>query len=149
MAAAQKRGRRSTGIQPGGKLSTKAHAVVDGLGNPLRVLLTLGNCNGICYAQKLLEPFGLRGKYIIADKGYDSDRFVRWLEKCGTIVVIPSRKTAKHPRDIDQYIYMERHLVENLFLKFKTHRRFVTRYEKRACLFFAVTLRAAILVWIA
>ena len=29
-----------------------------------------------------------------------------------------------------------------------THRRFATRYEKRPCLFFALTLLAAILVWI-
>ena len=130
-------------------MSTKVHAVVDGLGNPLRLLLSPGNRNDICYAQKLLESFDLRGKYIIADKGYDSDRFVHWLEKRGAIVVIPSRKSAKHPRDIDRHIYMERHLVENLFLKFKAHRRFATRYEKRACLFFAVTLLAAILVWIA
>lgn len=130
-------------------MSTKVYAVVDGLGNPLRLLLSPGNRNDICYAQKLLEPFDLRGKYIIADKGYDSDRFVHWLEKRGAIVVIPSRKTARHPRDIDRHIYMERHLVENLFLKFKAHRRFATRYEKRACLFFAVTRLAAILVWIA
>ena len=93
--------------------------------------------------------FVLTNKYIIADKGYDSDRFVHWLEKRGAIVVIPSRKTARHPRDIDRHIYMERHLVENLFLKFKAHRRFATRYEKRACLFLAVTRLAAILVWIA
>ena len=46
------------------------------MGNPLRVLLTLGNRNDICYAQKLLELFNLRGRYIIADKVYDSDRFV-------------------------------------------------------------------------
>ena len=104
---------------------------MDGLGNPLRLLLSSGNRNDICYAQQLLEPFDLRGKYIIADKGYDSDRFVHWLEEHGAIVVIPSRKTARHPRDIDRHIYMERHLVENLFLKFKAHRR----YEKRACLF--------------
>ena len=45
--------------------------------------------------------------------------------------------------------YMERHLVENLFLKLKVHRRFSTRYEKRADSFFAVSLLAAILVWIA
>ena len=122
---------------------------MDGLGNPLRLLLSPGNRNDICYAQQLLEPFDLRGKYIIADKGYDSDRFVHWLEKRGAIVVIPSRKTARHPRDIDRHIYMERHLVENLFLKFKVHRRFATRYEKRACLFLAVTRLAAILVWIA
>lgn len=131
-----------------GGLSTKVHAVVDGLGNPLRVLLTPGNRNDICYVQQLLEPFDLRGKYVIADKGYDSDRFVHWLEERGAIIVIPSRKTAKRPRDIDRHIYMERHLVENLFLKFKTHRRFATRYGKRASLFFAVTLLAAILVWI-
>jgi transposase len=68
---------------------------VDGLGNPLRLLLSPGNRNDICYAQKLLESFDLRGKYIIADKGYDSDRFVHWLEKRGAIVVIPSRKSAK------------------------------------------------------
>lgn len=40
-------------------------------------------------------------------------------------------------------------LVENLFLKLKVHRRFSTRYEKRADSFFAVSLLAAILVWIA
>ena len=65
------------------------------------------------------------------------------------IVVIPSRKIAEHPRDIDWHIYKERHLVENLFLKFKAHRRFSTRYEKRAYLFFAVALLASILLWIA
>lgn len=100
-------------------MSTKVHAVVDGLGNPLRVLLTPGNRNVICYAQQLLELFDLWGKYVIADKGYDSDRFVHWLEERGAIDVIPSRKTAKRPRDVDRHIYMKRHLVENLFLKFK------------------------------
>lgn len=40
-------------------------------------------------------------------------------------------------------------LVENLFLKLKVHRLFSTRYEKRADSFFAVSLLAAILVWIA
>ena len=124
------------------------HAVVDGLGNPLRLMLSAGNRNDICYAQKLLEPFDLREKYVIADKGYDSDRFVRWLEERGAIVVIPSRRTAKHPREIDRHIYMERHLVENLFLKRKAHRRFATRYEKRASMFWALTMLAAILLWI-
>ena len=122
---------------------------MDGLGNPLRLMLSPGNRNDICYAQKLLEPFDLRGKFVIADKGYDSDKFVRWLEEREAVVVIPSRRIAKHPRDIDRHIYMECHLVENLFLKFKAHRRFAARYEKCASLFSAVTLFAAILVWIA
>ena len=42
-------------------------------------------------AQALLEPFDLRGKQILADKGYDSDKFVRWVEERGGIVVPPSR----------------------------------------------------------
>ena len=130
-------------------MTTKVHAVVDGLGNPLRLMLSPGNRNDICCARELLEPYDLQGRYVIADKGYDSDSFVEWLKKRRAIVVIPSRRTARHPRKIDRHIYMERHLVENLFLKLKAHRRFSTRYEKRADSFFAVSLLAAILVWIA
>lgn len=101
-------------------MTTKVHAVTDGLGNPLRFLLSSGNCNDICVAQALLEPFDLNGKLILADKGYDSDKFVRWLEERGGIAVIPSRIIAKHPRKTDWHTYKERHLVENLFLKLKT-----------------------------
>ena len=129
-------------------MTTKVHAVVDGLGNPLRFLLSSGNRNDICLAQELLEGFDLRGKLILGDKGYDSDKFVKWVESRGGIAVIPSRITAKHPRDIDKTVYNERHLVENLFLKLKNNRRFATRYEKKASLFQAVTFLACILVWL-
>ena len=101
-------------------MTTKVHAVTDGLGNPLRFLLSSGNCNDICVAQALLEPFDLNGKLILADKGYDSDKFVRWLEERGGIAVIPGRIIAKRPRKTDWHTYKERHLVENLFLKLKT-----------------------------
>ena len=100
-------------------MTTKVHAVTDGHGNPLRFLLSSGNRNDICMAQTLLEPFDLNGKLILADKGYDSDKFVCWLEERGGIVVIPSRNIAKHPRKTDWHTYKERHLVENLFLKLK------------------------------
>ena len=120
--------------------------MVDGLGNPLRFVLSRGNRNDICMAQALLEPFDLRGKLIIADKGYDSDKLVCWIEQRGGIVVIPSRITAKNPRDIDWHTYKERHLVEKLFLKLKNRRRFATRYEKLAASFLAVTIIAAIFV---
>ena len=99
-------------------------------------------------AQTLLEPFDLCGKLIIADKGYDSDKLVRWIEERGGIVVIPSRITAKNPRDTDWHTYKERHLVENLFLKLKNRRRFATRYDKLASSFYSVTILAAILVWL-
>ena len=78
-------------------MTTKVHAGTDVLGNPLHFLLSSGNRNDICVAQALLESFDLNGKLILADKGYDSDKFVRWLEERGAIVVIPSRIIAKRP----------------------------------------------------
>jgi len=131
----------------GGGLSTRVHAVADGFGNPLRFILSGGNRNDICPAQELPEAFDLQGRLIIADKGYDSDKLIRWIEERGGIAIIPSRITAKNPRDIDKDIYNERHLVENLFLKLKNNRRFATLYEKNAIFFRAVSFPACILVW--
>jgi len=132
-----------------GGSTTKVHAVTDGLGNPLKFILSSGSRHDICLAKDLLEPFDLKGKLILADKGYDSDEFVHWVEERGGIVVIPSRSNKKNPRTIDRNIYNKRHFIENLFLKMKHQRRFATRYEKRASFFYAVTLLTAILVWLA
>ena len=122
--------------------------VTDGLGNPLRFLLSSGNTSDIRMAQHLLEPFDLSGKWILADKGYDSDKFAHWLKVHGGTAVIPSRRSAKHPRKIDWELYKERHLIENLFLKLKNHRRFSTRYEKKTLYFHTVVCLACILVWL-
>lgn len=122
--------------------------MTDGLGNPLKFILSSGNRNDICLAKDLLEDFDLQGKLIIADKGYDSREFVEWVEGRGGIIVIPSRATNREQRNIDKHTYNERHLIENLFLKMKNHRRFATRYEKLACSFYAVTLLVASLIWL-
>ena len=34
-------------------------------------------------AREMLEPFALTGKLILADKGYDSDKFVHWIKERG------------------------------------------------------------------
>ena len=90
----------------------------------------------------------LSGKLVLADKGYDSDKLSDWIKGRGGITVIPSRRSARHPRKIDWDVYKERHLIENLFLKLKNHRRFSTRYEKKAVYFHAVVSLACILVWL-
>lgn len=48
----------------------------------------------------------------------------------------------------DKYIYKERHLVENLFLKAKNFKRFAMRYDKSAVSFSAVVYIAFILIWL-
>ena len=47
---------------------------MDGLGNPVRLLLTGGETADITQAQALIDGFDALA--IVADKGYDSDAFV-------------------------------------------------------------------------
>ena len=131
-----------------GGLTTKIHAVVDGLGNPLHFLLSPGTRNDIVYAQEMLEPFELRGKKVLADMGYDQEALCEYIRQRGGEPIIPSRVTNRIQRDIDEDEYRERHLVENLFQKLKNHRRFATRYEKRDIYFAAVAYLAFILIWL-
>ena len=131
-----------------GGLTTKVHAVVDGLGNPLRFLLSPGTRNDIVYAQEILEPFDLNNKKVLADMGYDQEAFCEYIRQRGGNPVIPSRITNRIQRDIDEDEYKERHLVENLFQKLKNHRRFATRYEKLDINFAAVVNLCFILLWL-
>ena len=57
-----------------GGLSTKIHAAVDALGNPVRFILTAGQHSEIKQANSLIEGFS--ADYVIADKGYDADAFI-------------------------------------------------------------------------
>ena len=89
--AAVKRGlHKGRGI---GGLTTKVHAVADGLGNPLYFMLSPGTRNDIVYAVDLLEPFDLTGKKILADMGYDQEAFCEHIRKWGGEPIIPSRVT--------------------------------------------------------
>ena len=111
-------------------------------------MLSAGNKNDISVAQTLLERFDLMGKLVIADKGYDSDKLVKWIEVRGGVAIIPSRVSARQPRDIHEQDYAERHLIENLFLKLKHNPRFATRYEKKAIFFRALVFIACALIWL-
>ena len=97
----------------------------------MRFLFSGGNRNDICMAQALLEPFDLSGKLILADRGYNSGKFIRWVEERGGMVVIPSRVNAKCPGNTDWHTCKERHLIEKLFLKLKNHRRFLPDMGKK------------------
>lgn len=66
----------------------------------------------------------------------------------GSEPTIPSRKGAKFERRCDWWLYKERHLVENLFLKLKAYRRIATRYDKLACTYLGFLCIASILIWL-
>jgi len=129
-----------------GGLSTKIHAAVDALGNPVRLLLTAGQVSEHTQAEALIE--GFRAGFVLADKGYDSDAFVETIQGSGATPVIPPRSNRKTPRDYDKDIYKERNLVERLFQKLKEYRRVATRYERLAVNYMTMLNLVSILIWL-
>lgn len=128
-----------------GGFTTKIHALVDGLGNPIKFILTGGHRNDITQAASLLEE--QRNTVVLADKGYDSQELVDTLENQGCIATIPSKKNAKNPRVIDKEQYKERFLIEAFFSKIKHFRRVFSRFDKTSTAFSGFLHLAGALIW--
>lgn len=143
----QKRGQSAQALgRSRGGFSTKVHVSVDGLGNPLRFMLTPGQQHDITQAEALLS--GCRGEYVIADKGYDARHFIEYLTAAGMVAVIPARGNRKEPRDYDTHLYRERHVVECFIGKIKHYRRVFSRFDKLASRYLGFLQFAATLIWL-
>ena len=55
-------------------LNTKIHLAVDAHGMPVRILITEGTRADCSQAEHLIE--GIDAEYLLADKGYDSDKII-------------------------------------------------------------------------
>ena len=128
-------------------MSTKIHAAVDALGHPVRFILMAGQASGYAQAGTLVEGFA--ADYVLADKGYDSDAFIKTLQTTGATVVIPPRRNRKVLREYDKTLYKERNLVERLFQKLKAYRHIATRYEKLKRNDQAMLYLGASMIWLA
>ena len=131
----QKRGPPNEIGHSRGGASTKIHAVVDAYSYPVYFMISEGQRNDINYALPLLEHVNTTGSNVLADQGYDSNKLLDYVYDYGGEPTIPSRKEAKFDRYCDWWLYKERHLVENYFLKLKAFRRIATRYDKLASTF--------------
>lgn len=129
-----------------GGFSTKISALVDGLGNPIKITLTGGQDHDITQAEILCKD--LSNTTLTADKGYDSDKFVKFLEEKNCISVIPPRKNRKNPRKFDKHIYKERHLVECFFGKIKHYRRIFSRFDKIANVYLSFLYFVCVFIWL-
>ena len=142
----QKRGADDEAIgRSRGGPSTKINAVVDALGNPLRFILTGGQVHDSKQSEALIEGFDF--DKLLADKGYDSDRFRATVAAAGAEAVIPSIGARTKPIPYDKDTYKERNLVERFFCLIKQFRRIATRYEKTATSFAAMLFLAGAMVW--
>jgi transposase len=130
-----------------GGLSTKIHALVDALGNPVGFHLTGGEAHDLVGADHLLPD--LQAEALIADKAFDADkRVIEPLTAAGKTVVIPPKSNRRSPRTYDRDLYKARHLIENFFARLKQFRAIATRYDKTARNFLAAIYLAASVVWL-
>ncbi len=127
-------------------MTTKIHAIVDALGNPVALSLTPGQAADIKQAAPLLEE--VEPDAFLADKAYDSDELIETLESRGIKPVIPSKANRREPRDTDFALYRERNLVERFFCKLKQFRAISTRYDKLANTFLAAVAMVCVLFWL-
>ena len=82
-----------------GGLTTKIHAIVDALGNPLGVSLTGDQVHDITQAEALAAQ--VAPEALIADRGYDAGGFIESLEVRAIRPVIPPKANRKTKRDCD------------------------------------------------
>ena len=121
---------------------------MDAYGYPVYLMISEGQRNDINFAIPVLEHIPLEGNMVLADRGYDSEQLIDYIQERGGECTIPSRKSNKIQRECDWWLYKERHLVEKLFLKLKSYRRIATRYDKLACTYLGFLCLASILIWL-
>lgn len=129
-----------------GGFTSKIHALVDALGNPLKFILTAGQRSDISQAQALIA--GIANSQILADKAYDANQFLNFLKLNNNIAVIPPKKNRKIYREYDQELYKERHKIEILFNKIKQYRRISSRYDKNHNAYLGFIYFVAVLIWL-
>jgi transposase len=129
-----------------GGINTKLHAVVDGRGRALALVLTAGQAHELQAAPQLLAR--LRNVIIVGDKAYDSDGLAAQLRAQRCKVCIPSKVNRRHPLPFHRGWYRKRHHIENFFQRAKSQRRFATRYDKTLHCFLATVTLCSVLDWL-
>jgi len=128
-------------------MNSKLHAVCDGKGRPVILLLTPENTSDIKAAYRMIDVLP-EARELIADRGYDADRFRKELENRNITPCIPGRRNRKVPVQHDRKLYQKRHIIENMFAKLKDWRRIATRYDRCAHTFFSsIIIAATIIFW--
>jgi transposase len=116
---------------------SKHHLITDSTGVPLGITLTGGQRNDVTQLLPLVDSVGpvtgkvgrprKRAERLLADRGYDFDKYRRELWARGVKPVI-ARRGVEH----GSHLGTERWVVERTFAWLHNLRRLRTRYERRA-----------------
>jgi transposase len=136
-----------------GRPGSKHHLIVDATGVPLAITLTGGNRNDVTQLLPLVDSVGpVAGKIgrprqhtreLIADRGYDHDKYRRALWERGIKPIIARRQT-EHGSGLGS----RRWVVERTFAWLHQLRRLRIRWERDDRLHLAfMSLGCAIIAW--
>ena len=129
-------------------MNSKLHAVCDGRGRPLVMLLSEGQMSDYKGAALMIDAFP-KAKTLLGDKGYDADWFRQALTERGITPCIPPKANRKIQIDYDKTLYRQRHKIENMFGRIKDWRRIHTRYDRCAHSFMsAICIAATVIFWL-
>jgi transposase len=144
--APREKGDQALGRSRGG-LSTKIHALVEGLGIMTRFRWTPCQAGDHPQALPLLE--GITPGWLAADRAHDSGELLDALAARQIGAIIPPRKNRSIQRPYDRHLYKSRNLVERFFCRIKQFRRIATRYDKLAERFASFIAVCASVIWLA
>ena len=129
-------------------MNSKLHAVCDGQGRPLVMLLSEGQMSDYKGAALMIDALPT-AKALLGDRGYDADWFRDALAQRGIEACIPSKSNRKEPNPHEQVLYRQRHKIENMFGRIKDWRRVHTRYDRCAHTFMsAICIAATVIFWL-
>lgn len=134
------------GKTKGGR-NSKLSAAVNCVGLALSIRLVPGNEHDSKSALDTLEGH-VDDNMVLADKAYDSSKIREYIEKRGSIAVIPPRSNRKKPVDYCKALSKTRHEVENFFARIKRYRRVCTRYDRRPDTYMGFATLSALTDWI-
>lgn len=115
---------------------------------PIGFILTGGEASDYAAVDDLMALPLPKPKALLADKGYDGDRFRENLLMRGILPIIPPRSNRKAPVHPDYRRYRDRNRIERMFGKLKQQRRIATRYDKTVLSFESFLNLAAARLWL-
>ena len=118
----------------------------NGMGLPLRLILTAGQVSDVTQAEALL--LGKSGRYVIADRGYVSHQLMGRIHNMGATPVVPPKAGTHRIYRFSKKVYRERNAIERAINRLKHFRRIATRFEKNAVNFLAMIHVAAAHLWL-
>ena len=130
-----------------GGLNSKLHAVCDGQGRPLIMLLSEGQMSDYKGAALMLERCPRPGACSLTRATTPIGSARRWPSAASPPASLQS-PTANRDRPRRE-LYRQRHKIENMFGRLKDWRRVHTRYDRCAHTFLsAICIAAAVIFWL-